>query len=194
MSFKSWILENVDYVWDSANKKWDAGISINIPTDISISLIKVRGINCIDINNSSPNNPRLTLALQQLIKIKPFVVDYLMIFDGFNTNQTVKEFLTKEVEDIPQIVYTGTSSNRWAKIAIEGLKPRSQTGSNPVYGKHMPSQEDKVYFAVTIGNTVKFAAREAGGDGSDPLILAISTDAFLPSQFTHDPKGSGLAI
>jgi len=192
MRFKSWFNEASDYVWDTYRKKLVVGNYFTTPADIRFTIRDPRegydGKKFIDIENSSYNNPRLHDALKKLLELEPRIADYGLYFDGYMHQGTVAEFLHQGVEEtLPPYVYTGTSAARYEKIKIEGLKPRAMTDSDPVHGAfNSPSIPDRVYLSITPGNTVRFAARDAARDKSNPLILKIQSSGLRENLLVPD--------
>jgi hypothetical protein len=148
----------------------------------------------VSVDFASPYHPLLKRALKALVRQKPEVLNLTLEFDGFSPG-TVNEFLgmaefhgKKDV--LPKYLYTGTSYYRWEKIREEGLKPRSETQEEPVYGANIssapPANPDHVYLAVTLGATVRWAANDASRDGSYPVILRIDSRGLNPRLIRPD--------
>lgn len=143
---------------------------------------------------ASPYHHFIKRALKSLLRQKPEILNKQLDFDGFSPG-TVKEFLGApefhgKKDQLPKYLYTGTSYYRWEKIREEGLKPRSETSEEPVFGASIssapPANPDHIYLAVTLGATVRWAASDASRDGSYPVILRIDSQGIDPNRIRPD--------
>ncbi len=180
-----WLIESENegsYYWNG--NIWTKDSLFNkIQAWIDSKIVSLEGINS--------NHPMAKRILKMLIKQFPETSSKIIDFDGYRPG-TVKDFIQvfHGSKDLPKYLYHGTSVYRWENIKDNGLMPRAISGSDPVFGagkSHaIPASENLVYLATNIGNTVKFAGRDAQKDGSKPLILKIDTKGLTPDRLYPD--------
>lgn len=133
----------------------------------------------------SPWHPHMKRAVRMLLKQFPHLADRPIDFDGYSPG-TVSEYLkTGELHGpknrLPKFLFHGTSIYRWENIKEDGLRPRAETGADPVYGTMYNAPlgpAEHIYLSGNPTAATRFAANEAGRDGSFPVILKIATGDF----------------
>src|SRR5581483_1759131 len=140
--------------------KWTAKYSRSEFPDIEFSIIKSRKY--IDVEFSSIHNPKLKPALQELLKVAPWLLSYDMTFDGHRVKVTDVLDQKEDPDWIVKYWYHGTSGY-YAEIALrEGLKPRVMTNLPASFvGGAKEGNPNLIYLSANDGNAVRFAAREA---------------------------------
>lgn len=123
------------------------------------------------VEGATEYNKGFLNALDEMINKYPELIEFTIIFDG--PEKPIVELLKSDGE---LHFYHGTSSNLLSDISQDGLRPRSETGIDPVYGAAVGAKEgrpDAVYLTTQL-HMARAAARDAVRKfGGEPVILNI---------------------
>jgi len=139
------------------------------------------------VDNATERHQGFRKALDEMVAKYPELIDYLIMFDG--PWMPISKLVSTEsgVDLATMTFYHGTSGAAWKIIQNDGIKPRSMTNVDPVYGADVgaePGQKHLIYL-TTQANTAFFAARDAARRTKSAIVV-LEISGLNPNKFEPD--------
>lgn len=182
------------------------GFYLNTDGDISLSRYNENNVKLPDIyieqrskpeltkimiDGMSETHPQINSLLEMMTEVNPVFRKAIVKLDN-NPKINVEDFLVKnkEIKDLPDFLYHGTSLEAYNNIIHEGLLPRDLSKSEATYkslhsGESIPNQ----VYLCTEGNigSAKFASEQASRNSStERVIIKIDTSKLDRKLFVAD--------
>lgn len=133
----------------------------------------------LEVDGATESNYGFRQALREIVREYPEMIDFQVAFDG--PPKAVRDLLrmpSPRRTDWSKVkLYHGTTSEVWASVMSDGLRPRGETNVEPVYGTMGANAEggrvDAVYLTDQQNTAHMAAIQAARKHGGDPVVFEV---------------------